>query len=106
MQIHDESMTGSATGEKAIEQLGRLAKEKEETRRILIMAACLFLCFGSGLIIVAPPEKEIASYIIGGAMWLLALGAVGASSFKVKAPGIEISKEDPRRDMPPPAQEQ
>lgn len=94
MHIHDDSITGSATGENAVNQLARLAMEKEKTKRLLMFVTFLFLCTGSCLIIYTPPGKEVAGYIIGGAMWLLSLGAIGACSFKVKAPGIEISRND------------
>lgn len=92
MQIQDDNFAGSATGPEAIKQLGVVAKEKEKTRRLLLIVACLLIVLGGIGIVVAPKDKEVASYIIGSIMGVFALGAIGAASFKIKAPGVEISK--------------
>jgi hypothetical protein len=90
MQVNENG--GSAVGQEAVDKLAQITIERERTRRLLIFAAVGCILAGTFAILVAPPEKEVASYIVGAVMCLLALGAIGASSFKLKAPGIEISK--------------
>jgi uncharacterized protein YceK len=99
MHINDSNFSGSAYGDSAIENLTSLAKEKEKTRRLLLILATIILIFGCSSILFAPQNKEMESMIIGAVMIVLSLGAVGASSFKVKMPSFEISTNDNTRNL-------
>jgi cyanate permease len=92
MHIQDDNFTGSATGPEAIKQLGLIALEKEKTRRLLLAIACSLIILGGVGVLFAPENKTTASYIIGSVMSIFALGAIGAASFKIKTPVIEVEK--------------
>lgn len=88
MQIDN---TGSASGKDAVEHLGKIAIEREKTRRLLLLSSVVFVLMGAAVILFAPTEKQFASQVIAGVLLVFSVGAVGASSFKIKLPGIEVS---------------
>lgn len=83
--------TGRASGRDAVEGLGKIAIQREKTRRLLLLSSVVLVLLGSAVILFAPAEKQFASHIIAGVLLVFSLGAVGASSFKIKLPGIEVS---------------
>lgn len=90
MEIRDRDFAGGASGREAVQELGRIIREKEKTRRLLIVVACALFIVASLVIVFAPPGKESISMMLGAALIVIALGAVGAASFHVRAPGMEI----------------
>jgi len=91
MHLQDRDFHGAASGKRAVEELGTIAREKEKTKRLLIGAACLFVIVASLVITFSPVEKEKQGYAIGAALIVMALGAIGATQFRVKGPGgIEV----------------
>jgi hypothetical protein len=91
MQVEDNNFRGSASGEMAVTSLLELSKEKEKTKRYLLLAACFMFLVGCSFIVFAPEGKEIVSYVVSGALTIVSLGAIGVSSFKLKTPITEIT---------------
>lgn len=94
MDIRDGDFSGGASGKEAVAELGQLLKEKEKTKRMLIGAACLLFMVASLVIVFAPAGRETMSSVLGVALIIMALGAIGAATFKIKAPGIEVQTND------------
>ena len=90
MDIHDGDFKGGASGNVAVETLGQVLAEREKTKRLLISAACLFFVIAALVIVFAPAEKQNLAYLLGAALMIVALGAVGASRFKLKIPGVMV----------------
>ncbi len=91
MDFNDGSSAGRASGAAAVEAPARILHEKEKTRRLLIGAACFFLCVAALIVIFAQDGKQTMSYIVGVAFLITALGAVGVAQFKVSVPGISVA---------------
>ena len=93
MVFNDGASMGSASGVAAVEALTDVLREKEKTRRLLIGAACFFLCVAALIVMFSPAGKETMSYILGASLLIVALGAIGVAKFKISAPGIAVSGE-------------
>ncbi|BFM10979.1 hypothetical protein R50072_11320 [Simiduia litorea] len=94
MDIEDSNFRGSASGELAVSSLLELAKEKEKTKRFLLLAACFMFLVGCAFVIFAPDGKETVSYLVSGALTIISLGAIGVSSFKLKTPVVEVAASE------------
>jgi len=101
MEADDGQFKGRATGEAAVDALGVVLREREKTKRLLIGAACFFLIVAALIAIFAPPDKQTMGYILGAALLVIALGAIGAAQFKIKVPGIEIQANESGGRNPP-----
>ena len=100
MNVEDRDFRGAASGNRAVEELGAIAREREKTKRVLIGAACIFVIVAALIMMFAPADKEKLGYIIGAALVVMALGAIGAAQFRFKAPGgIEVDTR-PQRAAP------
>lgn len=78
-------------------------REKEKTGRPLIGAACPLFMVASLVVVSAPAEKEAMSLVLGAALIVIALGAIGAATFRIKAPGVEVrTNGHADSDMPRP----
>lgn len=91
MQLQEGDFTGSASGDAAVSALRQVMLEKEKTRRLLIGAACFFLCIAALITVFAPREKQTMAYVLGAALLVMAVGAIGVAQFKIKVPGVELS---------------
>src|SRR5215472_4608090 len=98
MRIQDHGFAGSASGAEAVSQFPQYLAERERTKRLLIGAACLCFIAASIVTVFAPSEKQGVAYVMGAALLVFALGAIGATQFKVKVPGVSIETES---DRPP-----
>jgi hypothetical protein len=92
MEINDGRFMGRATGE-AVDLLAKVLFERERTKRLLIGAACLFFVVAAVVVIFAPPAKQGLAYVLGAALVIMALGAIGVAQFKLKTPGVEVETE-------------
>ena len=90
MDIRDGDFQGGASGNVAVETLGQVLAEREKTKRLLISAACLLFIVAALVIVFAPAEKQSLANVLGAALMILSLGAIGASRFIIKIPGITI----------------
>lgn len=90
MNIKEKDFSANASGIEAVEELGNIAKEREKTKRLLIGASCRFFAIGAIVFVFAPQGKETLGNIIGAALIIMALGAIGAAQFRFKLPGIEV----------------
>lgn len=95
MQLEDDGgLKSYAEGSEAVIQLGRYAHERlierEKTKRTLILAVVLLFIVATFAMLYAPAGREQMGYIIGSVLLVLALGSIGASSFILKVPGVEI----------------
>jgi hypothetical protein len=64
-----------------------IVREREKTKRLLIGAACLFFVVAALVVVFAPTGKENLAYILGAALVIMALGAIGAAHFRFKLLG-------------------
>lgn len=94
MQVEDNNFRGFASGQMAVASLLELAKEKEKTKRYLLLAACFMLLTGCSFVVFSPEGKETISYIVSGALIIISLGAIGVSSFKLKTPITEVTANE------------
>ncbi len=90
MHIQEPGFNAGAAGSEAIKQLAQVATAREKTKRLLIGAACTLFCVSALVVVFAPPEKEGLAYVLGAALLVVALGAIGASQFKFKIPGVSV----------------
>src|SRR5215472_4331720 len=86
MRIQDHGFAGSASGAEAVSQFPQYLAERERTKKLLIGAACLCFIVASIVTVFAPSEKQGVAYVMGAALLVFALGAIGATQFKVKLP--------------------
>lgn len=68
-------------------------REKEKTKRLLIIVVFLLFVFSAFVFLFAPEGKEMRANIIGVALLVLAMGAIGAHKFMLKLPGVEVKAE-------------
>lgn len=94
MDIRDGEFQGGASGA-GVTTLGQVMIEREKTKRLLIAASCVFLIVAALVVIFAPAEKQQLSYILGAALLLMAMGAIGATRFKITVPGVSIDTQAP-----------
>src|SRR5438445_12368240 len=101
MSVKDEDFEGYAEGGGAIDGLARFARdrmfEREKTKRPLIGAVCVLTIFAALSMLFAPQGREQVGYIIGAVLLVIALGAIGASKFILKLPGVQL---DTRNQAP------
>jgi drug/metabolite transporter (DMT)-like permease len=83
-------VNGLARGREAVSALTSLLLQREKTKRLLIGAACVFFIVAALVVVFAPPEKQGLAYALGAALVVVALGAIGASQFKFKLPGVVV----------------
>lgn len=100
MDVRDGDFQGGASGNLAVETLGQVLAEKEKTKRLLIGAACLFFIIAALVIVFAPIEKQNLAYLLGAALMIIALGAVGATRSKIKLPGVTIETNSNLQSTP------
>ena len=90
MDVRDGDFDSGARGKEAVAELGSLLREREKTKRLLIGAACILFIVASLVVVFAPAGKETLSLVLGAALLVIALGAIGAATFRIKIPGIEV----------------
>ncbi|CAN7772858.1 hypothetical protein LJR175_007606 [Variovorax sp. LjRoot175] len=90
MNVEDRDFRGAASGQIAVEALATLLRDREKTKRLLIVAACVLFALAALIMMFAPPGRETLSYALGGALLVFALGAIGAAQFKFKLPGVTV----------------
>ena len=100
MDVRDGDFQGGASGNVAVETLGQVLAEREKTKRLLIGAACLFFVIAALVIVFAPAEKQNLAYLLGAALMIMALGAIGASRFKFKIPGVIVETNSNVQSVP------
>jgi len=97
MEVSDGGFNGKATGS-AVDIFAKVLLQREQTKRLLIGAACLFFIVASLVVVFAPAAKQGLAYVLGAALVVMALGAIGAAQFKLKVPGISIETVNSRPD--------
>lgn len=100
MDVRDGDFQGGASGNLAVETLGQVLAEKEKTKRLLIGAACLFFIIAALVIVFAPIEKQNLAYLLGAALMIIALGAIGATRSKIELPGVTIETNSNLQSTP------
>jgi hypothetical protein len=94
MRVKEDEFDGFASGEDAERALGEIAKERiaqrEKTKRLLIVMVSILFSLGTIVAVFAPQGKEVVGGALGGALIVLALGAIGASRFLLKLPGAYV----------------
>ena len=97
MQVNHEGFSASVSGQEAVKALSDIMltriKEKEKTKRLLIVVTFILLVFAAFIPLFTPEGKEINSYVTSAALIIMALGAIGATRFSIKAPGVEVESE-------------
>jgi hypothetical protein len=71
----------------AIVGLPDILREREKTKRLLIGAIVVLFLAASSFVLFAPPGREEIAIVLGAALLVLALGAIGASGFLLRLPG-------------------
>jgi len=89
MEVSDGGFNGKATGS-AVDLFAKVLLQREQTKRLLIGAACLFFIVASLVVVFAPAAKQGLAYVLGAALVVMALGAIGAAQFKLKLPGVSV----------------
>jgi hypothetical protein len=94
MKLREDDFSANARGRDAVNNLSNFAverlRQKEKTKRILIIGEFLLVAFAVSIMLFAPNEKEKVAYIIGAILLVLALGAIGANKFVFKFFGITV----------------
>lgn len=90
MRATDGDFTVLASGKQAIGAAGSVLREKEITRRLLIKLALVLFCAASAVVIWAPDGREFLVSALLVVLLVVALGAIGAATFKIRMPGITI----------------
>lgn len=97
MRIQDDGLVIEAAPgirEQALNYGLERLREREKTRRtLIIVVAALSIVLGSEMIF-APADKGAAAYVVGFVLLVLSLGAIGASSFFLKTPVGEVKVMD------------
>lgn len=97
MELRDDNLVikaGPGTRQQSLDYGIARFRERERTKRILIIAVTA-LAIASGIQIVFAPEgREIVAWIISPVLLVLSLGAIGASRFVLKTPAAEISADE------------
>jgi hypothetical protein len=100
MQYRGDGIDASAQGEVAVEALARLTTvrliEQEKTKRLLIASVTLLFVVAAAAMLFAPDGREALGGIIGAALLVMALGAIGASRFLLRVGGVEIDTMERR----------
>ena len=100
MDIRESDFAASASGREAVMALAELARERlrerEKTRRLLLLISAMAFLVGSIVITFAPADKQHVAYILGAVLIIFALGSIGASQFVLKMLGVEVSARDER----------
>lgn len=73
--------------------VGERIREKEKTKRLLIIVVFLLFIFSGLSFLFAPEGRELTANIIGAALLVLALGAIGVLKFALRLPGVEVKAE-------------
>ncbi len=97
MDLRDDNLVikaGPGTRQQALDYGIARFREREKTKRILIIAVTvLVIAFGIQMVF-APEGRETVAYIITPILLVLSLGAIGASRFVLKTPAAEISVDE------------
>lgn len=95
MHVDEPHFRGSASGKEAVDALSNLIREREKTKRLLIAVALVLFVVAALVVVFAPEGREGLAYILGGALLVIALGAIGASQFKFRVPGVVVETNVP-----------
>jgi hypothetical protein len=93
----DDGVQGLASGDVAERALAEIAVQsivqREKSKRFLMGAVCALVIAGIVAVLYAPPGKDVLGYWFGATVIVLALGAIGASRFLLKIPGVSINTQ-------------
>jgi hypothetical protein len=96
--INERGVAWAVTGGESTVQLGMVTqewiREREKTKRTLIGAVVTLVAIGAAAVLLAPAGREHVGYVIGGVSIVLALGAIGVSTFIMKLPGVRVDTTD------------
>ena len=73
--------------------LSEWIREKEKTKRVLIIVVFLLVIISAVTFVFAPKDRQYIAYIVGGILLILAFGAIGVYQFVIKLPGIDLRSE-------------
>lgn len=85
--------TGSANGYESEERLSDMYKEHQKTKRLFVGISLILVLVAVVSVIYAPDGREDVGYVIGAVLIIFALGAIGATKFNFKIPGVEMSAD-------------
>lgn len=91
MQMSDGQFNMKASGQNAVDIMGKHLSEREKTRRMLVLATVVLTLFSGALLVFAPEGKETVSYVVAGVLFIFALGSIGATVFAFKLPGVSVN---------------
>jgi hypothetical protein len=90
VDVNDGNFKGAAEGELAVENLSAILREREKTKRLLIGSVMTLFLVASLCLLFAPAGREKLGATLGATLLVLALGAIGASGFLLKLPGVMV----------------
>jgi hypothetical protein len=83
--------TGPGENDAALDLVADCMRERERTRRFLLLAVvAAFPIVAAVLVVFAPSERQGLAQWIGVALLALALGAAGYSRFSLKTPFLRL----------------
>ena len=98
MHVEDDGFKGYAEGEGAVDGLAQLStermREREKTKRLLIGSVTVLVIVAAVAMLFAPTGREPVGYVLGAVLLVLALGAIGASKFLLRVPGVVLDTKD------------
>lgn len=87
---NEREFFAQATGQVGVEQLAGVWAEREKTKRLLIVVAALLFIVASLVVVFAPADREKPAYVLGAALIVMSLGAIGVARFRIKLPLISV----------------
>lgn len=88
------SVSAAASTKEVAEQIKQILlhqiSEREKTQRILIVGCTALLALAALIPVFAPSGRAVPSAAVSVGLVVLTLGAIGVSSFKLKAFGADI----------------
>ncbi|RJG13550.1 hypothetical protein D3879_10010 [Pseudomonas cavernicola] len=97
MQVNHEGFSATVSGQEAVRALSEIMltriREKEKTKRLLIVVTFVLLAIAAFIPLFTPEGREANSYITSAVLAIMALGAIGATKFSIKTPAVEIESE-------------
>jgi len=94
MELRDDNLVikaGPGTRQQALDYGIARFREREKTRRVLVLAVTALAIVSGIEMVFAPSGREVIAFIITPLLLVLSLGAIGVSRFVLKTPAAEIS---------------
>jgi hypothetical protein len=90
-----EATLHAAMNVQFLQQRGRIHEvyivEHEKTKRLGLMVSCFLVAVGAGVVLFAPPGREVVASWLGAVLLLAAAGAVGFARIQAKTKLLEFA---------------